>query len=223
MSGSIRCVLFSAGLFASTLLSACNNGGSDSSSSSGGKSYDKTDFGDNDRNKVVALGDSITAGGECRDEGQSYPSRIAGITGLKVINAGVSGESSGGAADRAGGVLSKNKPGFMLILTGHNDAIFDRDYNEVMGNIRSIVRKAKDNKTVPILATLVPINAPRVWATGPAEDYSAGIRKMANEEGVQLVDLEKEFGLDESLQCDGLHPNSSGSAIIANAFADKLP
>jgi|APTNR8051073442_1049403.scaffolds.fasta_scaffold00086_24 acyl-CoA thioesterase-1 len=200
------------------LLSACDSGGS-----GGGDGYKNFDFGDNDRTKVVAIGDSITSGNVCEDEGENYPSRIAGITGLTVINAGRSGESTGGTASRTTSTLQRSKPGFLLILTGHNDAIFDRDYDSVIGNIRSIVQQAKGNKTIPILATLVPIGAPRVFATGPASDYNVGIRQLAKEEGVKLVDLEREFGSSGDLQCDGLHPNDRGSAVIANAFADRLP
>ena len=145
------------------------------------------------------------------------------MTGLTVINSGVSGESSGRCAGRTGGVLDDNKPGFLLILTAHNDAIFDRDFDEVMGNIRSMIQAAKNRKVVPIVATPLPIGAPRVFATGPAEDYAVGIRQLTTEEDVPLVDLQKEFGDDETLQCDGLHPSDAGSAIIAAAFADKLP
>jgi lysophospholipase L1-like esterase len=199
------------------LLSACFDGGR-------GNKYDDFDFGDNDRNKVVALGDSITQGFVCDDETKSYPTRIAEITGLTVINAGKSGERSSDAAARARRVLDSNKPGFLLVLTGHNDAIFGRDPDAVINNIRSIINSARDRKTVPIVATLVPIGAPRRFATGPAREYSARIRQLAAELDVELVDLEKEFGdAAASLQCDGLHPNDAGSAIIAAAFADKLP
>jgi lysophospholipase L1-like esterase len=203
---------------ASTMfLAACFDGGD------GGK-YDDFDFGDNDRNKVVALGDSITQGFVCDDETKSYPTRIAEITGLNVINAGKSGERSTDAAARAGKVLDANKPGFLLILTGHNDAIFGRDADAVINNIRSIINSARTRKTVPIVSTLVPIGAPRRFATEPAREYSARIRQLAAELDVELVDLEKEFGDDPaSLQCDGLHPNDAGAAVIAAAFADKLP
>ena len=46
---------------------------------------------------------------------------------------------------------------------------------------------------------------------------------MAKEEGAKLVDLEREFGNSGDLQCDGLHPTDQGTAVIANAFSDKLP
>ncbi|MCS6770935.1 MAG: SGNH/GDSL hydrolase family protein [Kiritimatiellae bacterium] len=203
--------------FASFLVAGCLDGGGDSK-------YDDHDFGDNDRNKVVALGDSITQGYTCEDETKSYPDRIAEMTGLTVINAGVSAERSGAAAARAGRVLDRHKPGFLLILTGHNDAIFDVSADAVINNIRSIINAALARKTVPIVATLVPIGAPRRFATGPAREYSARIRELAKEMNVELVDLEMEFGdRARELQCDGLHPNDAGSAVIAAAFADKLP
>lgn len=213
-----RRVLLGGCLAVPLLLSSCLNSGG-----GGGRKYSSFDFGDNDRDKVVAIGDSITSGFVCDDETASYPQRIASMTGLAVINAGVSGESSRGAAGRTPGTLDKNKPGFLLILTGHNDAIFDRDVGEVTGNIRSMIQAAKGRKTIPIVATLVPIGSPRTFATGPALAYSDAIRALAKEEDVPLVDMEREFGNDGDLQCDGLHPNDKGSAVIAAAFSDKLP
>lgn len=207
-------------LAALPLLSACISGGG---GGGGGNSYKNHDFGDNDRNKVVAIGDSITKGGQCDDETVFYPTRVAQMTGLSVVNSGISGEKSSGAASRTGRVLDNNKPGFLLILTGHNDAIFDRDTEEVVGNIRAMIQACRNRKTVPIVGTLVPIHSPRSFATRPARRYNEAIRIMVKEEGVALVDLEKEFGDDQSLQCDGLHPNDTGSAIIAAAFSDKLP
>ncbi len=211
-------LLFAAGLCATALfITGCFDSG-------GGGKYDDFDFGDNDRNKVVALGDSITEGFSCEDETKAYPTRIAEMTGLTVINAGKSGERTTDAAARAGKVLDANKPGFLLILTGHNDAIFDRSPDAVINNIRSIINSARNRKTVPIVSTLVPIGPPRTFATGPAREYSERIRQLAAELDVELVDVEKEFGDDPaSLQCDGLHPNDAGSAVIAAAFADKLP
>ncbi|MBW7908317.1 MAG: hypothetical protein H3C50_05270 [Kiritimatiellae bacterium] len=189
----------------------------------GGPSYSNHDFGDNDPKKVVALGDSITEGYTCDDETRAYPDRVAQMTGLTVINAGSGGEQSSGAASRAGRLMDKHKPGFILILTGHNDAIFDRSPGSVRGNIRSIIQSAQNRKVVPIVGTLLPIGAPRRFATEPAKSYSVEIRSLAKEMGVQLVDIEKEFGDGKSLECDGLHPNEEGSAVIAAAFADKLP
>lgn len=217
MNALLRRALLGCSLVLPLVLSAC--GGSDG----GGNPYKNHDFGDNDPNRVLAIGDSIVEGGTCEDETKSFPTRVAEITGLAVVNAGVSGESSGRCAGRIGRELDNNKPGFVLILTAHNDAIFDRDFDDVMNNMRSMIQAAKNRKVIPIVATPLPIGAPRVFATGPAEDYAVGIRQLTQEEDVPLVDLQKEFGDDETLQCDGLHPTDAGSAIIAAAFSDKLP
>ena len=190
----------------------------------GSKPYENHDFGDNDPNLAVAIGDSVVEGYSCDTETLDFPARIAQMTGMSVVNLGQSSESSGPCAARTPGVLDDFKPGFLLILTTHNDAIHERDADEVANNLRAMIHAAKDRKVVPIVATPVPISGPRVWATGPAEDYTVAIRALTSEEGVPLVDLEREFGEDSaSLQCDGLHLNDEGSVIAAAAFADKLP
>jgi lysophospholipase L1-like esterase len=205
----LSCVILLGGL-----LAACESDGGGGSST--------PDVGDNDINTVVCLGDSITDG-DCVPAGPNYPSRLAGMSGKSVINQGSCGEKSGSGAGRAGGVLDKYSPGYMCILYGANDAIFDRPTGDVVANIRSIVQSCKANQTVPLVATLLPMYDSHGFANGNAQDISAGIRQMAGEEGVALVDLEKEFGDDRSLlQADGLHPSDSGTQLIALAFNDRI-
>ena len=196
------------------LLAACEADGGGGSST--------PDVGSNDINTVVCLGDSITEG-ECVPAGAPYPARLGGLSGKSVVNQGSCGEKSGSGAARADGVLDKYKPGYICILYGANDAIFDRPTADVVANIRSIVQSAKANQTVPLVATLLPMYDGHAFANGNAKDISAGIRQMASEEGARLVDLEAEFGDDRSLlQEDGLHPSDSGTQLIALAFNDKI-
>ncbi|MFH0909665.1 MAG: GDSL-type esterase/lipase family protein [bacterium] len=206
---------FLTGLALAAFLSACETGG-------GGGGSSTPDVGDNDINTVVCLGDSMTDG-ECVPAGPPYPSRLGGLTGKTVINAGVCGEKTAAGASRVGGLLSKYKPGYLCILEGANDAIFDRPTSDVVGYLRSMVQAAKANNTIPIIATLTPMYDGHAFANGSAQDISAGIRQMAGEEGVRLVDLEAEFGSDRSLvQDDGLHPSDSGTQLIALAFNDRI-
>lgn len=196
-----------------SFLAACEDDGGGSST---------PDVGDNDINTVVCLGDSITEG-ECVPAGPPYPSRLAGLSGKNVINQGSCGEKSGSGASRAGGVLDRYSPGYMCILYGANDAIFDRPTEDVVNNIRAIVQACKANQTVPIVGTLLPMYDGHAFAAGSARDISAGIRTMAKEEGARLVDLEAEFGDDRSLlQADGLHPSDAGNQLIALAFNDAI-
>ena len=200
-------------LLSMALLTACESDGGGGSSA--------PDVGDNDINTVVCSGDSITDG-ECVPAGAPYPARLGGLAGKTAINQGSCGEKSGSGAARVNGALDQYKPGYICILYGANDAIFDLPAADVVANIRSIVQAAKANQTVPLVATLLPMYDGHAFAAGNARDISAGIRVMAKEEGARLVDLEAEFGDDRSLlQEDGLHPSDTGTQLIALAFNDR--
>ena len=196
-------------------LAGCGGGGGDSSAGSG------ADFGSNDPKVVVALGDSITAGVD--GSGAPWPSRLAALSGKTVINAGIGGQESGDGLGRIGGALAAYKPGYIIIDFGANDAIMQRDTDATLANIRAMVQAAKANKTVPILATLLPMIGGHGIFTSAADRISNGIRDIASSEGVTLVDLNSEFGDPEhQLISDGLHPNDTGNQIIALAFNDVL-
>lgn len=192
---------------------SCNDSG-------GGGGNDEV--GANDKNTVVCLGDSITEG-RCAGEGAPYPSRLAGLSGKNVINAGSCGESSGGAANRVVGLLNQHRPGYMCILTGANDAIFGFSVDHVEANLRTIIQACKDNKTVAIVGTVMPMYDEHFYAEDEAAAYSEMIRKLAKDTGARLVDLRKEFGSDRGLlQADGLHPSDAGTQLIALSFNDRL-
>lgn len=182
-----------------------------------GESYD---YGDNDPNYFVAMGDSITEGvGDC---GTPWPERLSAMLGKTIANEGVSGEHAYEGADRVDGVLSAYKPGRLLILYGANDIMHSRDHDEIIEDLRTIIQAAKNNKTVPELATLIPMSGhDEIFATG-VESLNEDVRALASEEGVRLVDLEAAFeatgDVDAYMQSDGVHPNSDGNQLIAETF-----
>ncbi|HMP73459.1 MAG TPA: GDSL-type esterase/lipase family protein [Kiritimatiellia bacterium] len=188
-----------------------------------GSSKDNFDYGDNDKNVVVAFGDSITEG-RCAGDGEPWPSRLARLSGKRVVNSGVCGEKTEDSVNRIRGVLNRHKPGVVLILLGANDALFGRNPNGVIGNLERIVDTCLENNSRPLIATCLPLYPPRAFADPLAADYSERIRALAREKGIRLVDLRREFGDERSfLQSDGLHPSSSGNQLIALSFNDRLP
>ena len=196
----------------------CN---SDGGGDDGGSS--KQDFGDNNPNRVVALGDSITEG-ICAPDGAPYPSRLAGLSGKEVINQGGCGERSAGGASRIGGGLSRYKPGYIVILYGANDAIYAMGSEQLINNLRNMCNAAIANKTVPILMTCTPMYDSHAFAAGTVGSYNQPIRDLGKEMGVKVVDLANEFGTERSfLQPDGLHPSDSGNQLIALSVNDRLP
>lgn len=195
--------------------SGCDNGGD------GGGGGDLGDIGDNNPNLYIALGDSTTDGNN--GGGDPYPPRLAALAGKTVNNYGRPNESTGNAAGRAGGILASTKPAACCFMLGAIDLIRGYGRDNAIENLRSIIRQCKANKTVPIMATLTPMNRSHSLWAGEVKKLNNAIRDLASAEGVRLVDLESRFGSGEGLLLeDGLHPNEAGNQLMAEAFADAL-
>jgi len=184
----------------------------------GGSSHD---FGSNDSNVAVCMGDSITAleGGNST----TYPALLAASTGMTVYNEGSGGATSSDGAGKISSVLSSYKPGYVLILYGANDVISGTGEDDCIANLRSIITAAKNNKSVPVVATLTPMYGSHSIFDGSTKTLNVKIRQLASEEGCSVADLESAFGTDSSyFNGDGLHPNDAGLKIIADTFAGAL-
>ncbi len=178
------------------------------------------DVGSNDPNMYVAMGDSITEG---YGASTTYPAELSAMLGKTVVNRGVGGARAGEGAAAVGGVLSRYRPGYLLILYGANDVIHGGDPVAVKEQLRSIIRAANNNRTIPVIATLTPMYSGHSIYDGGARELNAHIRALASEEGAALADLEGEFsGRPDYMQADGLHPNSTGLRAIALVFNDVL-
>ena len=191
----------------------------------GGGGLSNGDPGDNDLNVVAAFGDSLTQGTECPC--LSYPSRLGGLIGKSVANAGVDGSEAESNVDRTQSVIDSYQPAFMLILYGVNDIIHGSNPAGIAGALAQMVAICKENHVVPVLATYpIPNGEHDLFAPGTI-GLNANIRALAAAEGIRCVDLEAEFmgdnGPDVSLYMeDGLHPNDAGTQIMAMAFADQF-
>lgn len=183
------------------------------------------DPGDNDVNMVVAFGDSITAGSVCPCS--SYPTRLPGLIGKTVVNAGIGGSRAMSNVERTQSLIDAHHPGFMLILYGVNDVIQGGDPAGIAGALAQMVAICKKNKVVPVLATYpIPVRDHEFFAPGTL-GLNVNIRSLAAAENIRCVDLEAEFmgdnGPDLGLYLsDGLHPNDAGTQIMAMAFADEF-
>ena len=205
------------------LLAACNNGGDSGLSNK--------NPGANDLNVVVAFGDSITQGGECRCV--PYPARLSGMIGKIVYNTGIGGSEAASNVGRTQSAINKYHPAFMLILYGVNDVIMGHNVNGILGALNEMVLICKQNNVVPVLATYpVPIAGHKLFAYNTIM-LNNGIRTISEANDIHCVDLEKEFGGEEDpanpdwvvpnpllYEPDGLHPNDTGTQIMALAFAD---
>jgi acyl-CoA thioesterase-1 len=165
---------------------------------------------------VIFLGDSLTAGLGL-DEAQAYPALIdrdlrrAGIP-ARVINAGVSGDTTAGGLARIGWLLGQH-PDLVVIGLGANDGLRGLPLTEVEANLRQIIQRSRAaGARVLLLGMRLPPNY------GPyAEQFTALYPKLAKELNVPLVPflLDKVGGIRSLNQADGIHPTAEGQEIVA--------
>lgn len=180
------------------------------------------DFGTNSRYVYVAIGDSITSGND-HPTIVPYPDRLEAMLGRRVVNEGYDGMPSEFGAGVVEFVLETHRPGYLLILYGANDIIFGIDTDELIANLRRLIREARDNKTIPVLATLLPTFDSHEWMAPHVTFTNLRIRELARDEGVFLVDLEWLFDWNpEYILDDGLHPSESGTQLIADSFYEAV-
>ena len=168
---------------------------------------------------VVFLGTSLTAGLGLDPE-QAYPALVqakidsAGLR-YRVVNAGVSGETSAGALRRIDWLL-RDPPDVLVIETGANDALRGQDPDSVRANIQAIIDRAKAISPAPRIV-LVGMEALPNYGPLYARRFRAIYPDLAKRNGVPLIPflLTGVAGVDSLNQGDGLHPTAAGQRFVA--------
>jgi acyl-CoA thioesterase-1 len=167
---------------------------------------------------IVALGDSLTAGYGVAER-EAWPAllearlRAAGKR-WRVVNAGVSGETSSGTLSRADWVVRQLRPDVVILAIGANDGLRGIDPKLVRANVIAIVRKLQAGGATVVLAGMrMVVNMGADYTKAFAAVYPAAAR----ETGVDLVPflLEGVAAVPALNQEDGIHPTAAGHRIIA--------
>lgn len=96
---------------------------------------------DNDAT-ILAFGDSLTAG-KGVPAAQSYPTVLQQLTGLNVINAGISGEVTEDGLARLPQILDTESVDLMILIEGGNDILRNMDLNQTKQNLDQMIQLAK--------------------------------------------------------------------------------
>ena len=176
------------------------------------------------RPRIVALGDSLTAGLGLV-ESQAYPALLQkkiDAEGYKfeVVNAGVSGDTSAGGLRRLDWALDGDVK-VLIVALGGNDGLRGLSVGEMKQNLTKIIEAAHARNIVVILAGMeAPPNYGQEYATA----FRATFRDVAREQRVLFVPflLDKVAGLADLNQGDGIHPNAEGAAIVSETMWNVL-
>ncbi|WP_426588155.1 arylesterase [Mucilaginibacter sp. R-33] len=170
---------------------------------------------------VLFFGDSLTAGYGLDDPADAFPGVISRrVDSLKlpykVINAGLSGETTAGGNGRIDWLLKEKIDVFVLEL-GANDGLRGIPVSETAKNLQSIVDKVKakypDAKLV-LLGMQVPPNMGADY-TGKFKNIFPDLAKKNNMDLVPFL-LQGVGGVPSLNQGDGIHPTAQGAKIVAN-------
>jgi acyl-CoA thioesterase-1 len=167
---------------------------------------------------VIFLGDSLTAGLGLPEE-QAYPALLdrrldANGAPVRVLNAGVSGDTTAGGLARLDWLL-KQKPDILVLGLGGNDGLRGLELGQTEKNLREIVRRSQAaGVRVLLLGMMIPPN----YGAEYTERFRAMYPKIAEDLDVPLVPflLEGVGGIAEFNQEDGIHPTAKGQEIVAN-------
>lgn len=168
---------------------------------------------------VVVLGTSLTAGLGLDPE-QAYPALLqrkidsAGLD-FRVVNAGVSGETSAGSRRQAEWLLQRQPVAVLIIETGANDGLRGLDVAAMRANIQAIIDRARAMPSPPRLV-LVGMEAPPNLGTTYTRQFRDAYRQLATANDIPFVSflLEGVAGVDSLNQADGIHPTAAGQRRI---------
>ena len=169
---------------------------------------------------ILFFGDSLTAGYGLDDVSEAFPGVIQHIIDsvklpYKVVNAGLSGETTAGGVGRIAWVL-KQKPDIFVLELGANDGLRGIPVTETSKNLQAIVDSVKSkypNTKLMLLGMMVPPNMGAAYAN----DFKTVFPTIAKKNKMALVPfLLNGVGGNPSLnQKDGIHPTAKGAKIVA--------
>lgn len=168
---------------------------------------------------ILALGDSLTEGLGV-DNDANYPAQLEsrlremGYKDVKVINSGLSGETSTGLVNRLDWVL-QTKPDITILTIGANDAIRGIDVATVEANIRTAIKRLQDGGSEIILGGMQIYDN---LGADYVESFAAIYPRVAKDMNVTLIPFFLDgVGGDPKLnQADAIHPTKEGYTIIVN-------
>ena len=168
---------------------------------------------------ILALGDSLTEGLGV-PENEAYPAQLqaalqqAGYVNAKVINSGLSGETSTGLVNRLDWVL-KTKPDITILTTGANDAMRGIEVATVESNLRTAIERLQSEGSMVVLGGMQIYDN---LGDDYVKAFSAIYPKLAEEYDIAFIPffLEGVGGVAELNQSDVIHPTAEGYTKIVN-------
>jgi len=174
-----------------------------------------------DQGAVVFAGDSIT---------EQWSTLSKDFPGLKTVNRGISGDTSGGLLLRFQQDVLSGRPSAVVILIGTNDLPANVPPRRIAACIRRMVEKTEKNCGIPVVVCHV---LPRAREPGRFPETIRELNGLidllaTSRKNVQVCDAfaplaDADGSVRKDCSADGLHLNAAGYGVLAEALRPFLP
>jgi acyl-CoA thioesterase-1 len=175
--------------------------------------------------QLLILGDSLSSGYQMPIE-KAWPSLLSNALAkhhhsVTVINASISGDTSGNGLARLPSLLKQHNPNYVLIELGANDGLRGFMPQITEQNLSKIIALISQSGVTPILMQIrIPPNYGKRYSQAFAQIYP----KLAKSKDIALIPffMEQVILRPQWMKKDGHHPNQAAQPWIADWVAQQL-
>ncbi|ARR51328.1 arylesterase [Photobacterium damselae subsp. damselae] len=174
---------------------------------------------------LLVLGDSLSAGYQMKPE-QSWPALLPSILEQQqqpttVINASISGDTSGNGLNRLPALLQQYQPNWVLIELGANDGLRGFAPSILKTNLSQMIEKIQQHDAKPLL---MQIEIPPNYGKRYNQMFRQIYPDLSQKHQIPLLPffLVEIIEQDNLMMKDGLHPTANAQPIIAKFMAKHL-
>jgi len=163
---------------------------------------------------IICFGNSLTSGVGA-SSGNDYPTLLAKHLNLRVINAGLPGDTTNGALKRIeSDVLDKN-PLLVIVELGGNDFLHKMPRDETYRNLDKIIETIQD---CGAMVAIMEIRAGFIM-----RDYARIYQKLAKaNKAILIPDLLGGILTNPQLKYDYMHPNDEGYKFMTDKILKAI-
>ncbi|KXF79867.1 multifunctional acyl-CoA thioesterase I/protease I/lysophospholipase L1 [Enterovibrio coralii] len=174
---------------------------------------------------LMVLGDSLSAGYQMAIE-KSWPSlmapQLADQTPVtNVVNASISGDTTGNSLDRLPQLLEQHKPDWVMIELGANDGLRGFPPKKIRSNLEELITMSTESgANVMLMQIHIPPNYGQRYSNAFANIYP----ELSKEMQIPLLPffMEKVVMTDGWMMSDGLHPKDIAQPWIADFMTEQM-
>lgn len=179
--------------------------------------------------RIIAFGDSLFAGYGLRDaDGDSYPSKLEAAlrargVNARMVNAGISGDTTAGGKNRIAFLLDeqKEKPDLLILELGANDMLRGFPPERARANLSAVLDEL-NTRDIPVL--IFGMRAPPNYGPEYQAEFDAIYGDLAREYDTALIPfwLEDIYEDASLFQPDRIHPTAEGIEALVASTVDEV-